>query len=150
MRFNASKFKWLQLSRNQEIMEDYFYLAAYASNPILPTDEVRDLGIMMNNCGDYSNQVEYICKKVNKKIGWILRNFNNRKVDFMRFLWKVYITPVMDYCSQLYAPSFGRLLMKLENLLKSFSKKVSGLSHLNYWERINILKLYSVGRRNER
>ena len=40
--------------------------------------------------------------------------------------------------------------MKLENLLKSFSKKVAGISHLNYWERIKILKLFSVGRRNER
>ena len=87
---------------------------------------------------------------MNKKAGWILGNFQNRGVDFMRFIWKVYLTPVLDYCSQLYAPSYGPLLMKLENLLKSFSKKVEGISHLNYWERIKILKLFSVGRRNER
>ena len=68
----------------------------------------------------------------------------------MRFIWKVYITPVIDYCSQLYAPTFGPLLMKLENTLKSFSRKVAGIGHLNYWERIKILNLYSVGRRNER
>ena len=68
----------------------------------------------------------------------------------MRFVWRTYILPIIDYSSQLWAPQEGVLLTKLEDLQKLFTKKVEGLRNKNYWERLKILKLQSIHRRIER
>ena len=68
----------------------------------------------------------------------------------MKFLWLTYLQPNIDYCSQLYSPNQGPLLMKLENVLRSFTKRVKDISHLNYWERLKKLGISSVGRRFQR
>ena len=117
---------------------------------ILPDDEVRDLGVMMNNKGDYSTHINFVYKKVKSRMAWILRSFNNRNIDFMKFVWKTYLLPIIDYCSQLYSPSSGSGLLKLENLQKAFTLKVSGLGHLSYWQRLERMKLFSINRRFER
>ena len=129
MKFNASKFKWLQVGPNDEIKNDYVYISYGCHEPITPDETVRDLGIMMNNSGNYSDHISYIYKKCKKRIGWILRSFKNRSIQFMRFVWRTYIVPIIDYSSQLYSPTKGGNLVKLESLLKSFSSKTDGLHH---------------------
>ena len=113
-------------------------------------DNVRDLGIIMSQYGDYNAHIDYICKKVRKRIGWILRSFNSRQPHFLRIVWKTYIGPIIDYCGQLYCPTSGVQLQKLENLLKSYTKKADGLYNLNYWKRLESMKMSSIGRRFER
>ena len=68
----------------------------------------------------------------------------------MKFIWKTYLLPIIDYCSQMYGPSSGSGLMKLENLQKAFTSKISGIGHLSYWDRLKKLKIYSITRRFER
>ena len=68
----------------------------------------------------------------------------------MRFAFKSYILPILDYSSQLWAPLEGHNMNKIENILRSFSSKVNGLKYLNYWERLEKLKLFSMTRRYER
>ena len=68
----------------------------------------------------------------------------------MKWAWKIYIQPIADYCSQLWGPSYGPDLKRLENTLKSFSSKIIGCKNLNYWERLKSMKIYSMGRRMER
>ena len=68
----------------------------------------------------------------------------------MKFIWKTYLIPIIDYCSQLYGPNSGSGLLKLENLQKAFTSKISGIGHLSYWERLKKLKIYSITRRFER
>ena len=50
----------------------------------------------------------------------------------------------------MYGPAIGGNLLKLENLLKSFTLQVSGIKHLNYWDRLEAVGLSSIGRRIER
>ena len=63
MKFNASKFKWLQFGRNNDMKDDYIYMGYDFDNIIIPDEDVRDLGIMMNNKGNYSTHIDYIYKK---------------------------------------------------------------------------------------
>ena len=98
----------------------------------------------------FKAHVDLIHSKVTKRNNWILRSFSNRSHQFMRFVWRTYILPIIDYSSQLWAPQEGVLLSKLEGLQKSFTKRVEGLRSKNYWERLNILNLQSIHRRIER
>ena len=61
-----------------------------------------------------------------------LRTFSNRDVDFMKFTWKTYIQPILDYASQLWSPVEGELLYKMESLLKSFTEKIKNMGNYDY------------------
>ena len=117
---------------------------------IPPSDVVRDLGVYVNYNWSYNEHVKIVYSKAKQRINMLLRTFMCRTVEFMRFCWKTYIQPILDYCSQVWGPTGGSQLLKLESLLRSFSAKVDGLKGLHYWERLKILKLFSISRRQER
>ena len=90
-------------------------------------------------------------KKTIQKCGYVLCTFKTRRLDHMKFLWKTIIQPVQDYASQLWSPvdQAGEIL-KLEAPLKSFTKRIKGLTKLSYWDRLKKINMYSVQRRMER
>ena len=68
----------------------------------------------------------------------------------MLTLWKSLILPRIDYCSQLYFPSTVGEMQELESLQRTFTNYITSIKHLDYWNRLRSLKLYSIERRFER
>ena len=68
----------------------------------------------------------------------------------MKHVWMVYIMPIIDYCSQLWAPRNGGLLTKMEKLQKDFFGRIPEISNFNYWEQLKIIKMFSISRCFER
>ena len=68
----------------------------------------------------------------------------------MLTLWKSLVPPHIDYCSKLWSSSKRYLIQELESLQKSYLNEIPTLQHLNYWEKLKELKLYSLERRKER
>ena len=85
---------------------------------MLDNDEVRDLGITISLECNYKSHVSKVISKINQRVGYLLRTFKTRNLDFMKWAWKVYIQPIADYCSQLWGPSFGPDLKRIEHTLK--------------------------------
>ena len=56
----------------------------------------------------------------------------------------------LDYCSQLWSPVSKGEITALEQVQRNFLRKISGISHLPYWDQLKELKLYSQERRRER
>ena len=104
----------------------------------------------MSNDASFSSHVNLVCGKVRQKSGWILRTFRNRQTWFLKLMWKTLVQPHVDYCSQLYFPHLNSEMQKIENLQQTYTKKIPEVSHLNYWERLKMLKMYSQERRMER
>ena len=127
MVFSTKKFKLLQIGKNQELKDEYTYENNSRDGPFLPSESTRDLGLTISREGNYKVHIENTIKKVNQKTGWFLRAFKNREKYFMRFIWKTYLIPKLEYCSQLWGPCEGPLLLKLENLQRAFTTKVNGL-----------------------
>ena len=119
MEFNATKFQVLQFGKKDTKL-NYNYMTPEAGGPIIPSNTVKDLGIYIDDDFTYKSHINEICKKVKKRIGWILRAFKTRDKDFMRHVWRVYILPIIDYCSQLWTPRNSGLLTKLGKLQKIF------------------------------
>ena len=63
MEFNLDKFKWLQLGQNQELKNCYWYYTNEYEDILVPTDETKDLGIMMSHDGSFRSQIQYICSR---------------------------------------------------------------------------------------
>jgi len=113
-------------------------------------ESVKDLGIILCSDMTYKNHIETVCQKVKGISAWICRTFKSRDAKLMLTLWKSLVIPHLDYCSQLWSPSTRHLMVKLEMLQKSFLDRILSLNHLNYWEKLEALKLYSLERRRER
>ena len=110
----------------------------------------RDLGVTMSDDAKFNQHILTIVEKVQILIGWILRTFSSREHDVMLTLWKSLVIPHIDNCSQLWSPNEVNLVQQIEDLQKSFTRRIKNLHNQNYWERLQTLKLFSLQRRRER
>ena len=117
---------------------------------ITQVNYTKDLGILMQDDASFNLHIDKVSKKVKQKCGWICRTFYSRNPNIFRHMWNTLVQPHADYCSQLWAPSFGSDLEKLDGLLRSFTARIPLIRHLNYWERISHSKMNSQQRRIER
>ena len=68
----------------------------------------------------------------------------------MKFMWKTFIQGHIDYGSQLWLPTQSGQMQKIEQLLKSFTYRITGMKEMTYWERLKSLKMNSQQRSLER
>ena len=150
MLFNSNKFEMMRYGSNEELKISTNYLTPDCEDFIEIKESLRDLGVMMNDKGTFTNHIKHVCSKVKQKSSWILRTFQTRDSQFMKFMWKTLIQGHIDYCSQLYLPTQTSDLQQIENLQKCYTKKIPSIRHLNYWDRLRALKMNSLERRLER
>ena len=81
---------------------------------------------------------------------WVLRVFQSRKHSFMLTLLKSLDIPLLEYCCQLWNPWKAKDIHDIEALRRTFTYKFTEVKHLNYWEILHELILYSLQRRRER
>ena len=68
----------------------------------------------------------------------------------MLTLLKSLVIPILKYCCQLWNPWKAKDIQAIEAIQRTFTYKITEVRHLNYWERLHLLKLYSLQRRRER
>ena len=68
----------------------------------------------------------------------------------MLTLLKSLVIPLIEYCCQLWNPWKPKDIQAIEAIQRTFTCKITEVQHLNYWERLHELKLYSLQRRRER
>ena len=81
-----------------------------------------------------------------------IKNISTRSKYLVLQLLKSLVQPHLDYCSQLWSPSAQNLVNKLEGVQRSLISRISDkeLKDVNYWDKLQFLKLYSQERRRER
>ena len=68
----------------------------------------------------------------------------------MTTLYKSLIRSTLEYCCPLWNPGKVTDIQVIEGVQRTFTNRIRGLQHLNYWERLAHLKLMSLQRRQER
>ena len=150
MLFNGSKFQLLRYGPKEELKNNTLYFTDDTQNIIERYSSVRDLGVILSDDERFEIHIEKVIKKVRQKAGWVFRSFYSRRADVMKHLWKTLIQCHIDYCSQLYMPGQAQSLHSIENLFYNFSSKIPSIKDMNYWSRLQTLKMYSQERRMER
>ena len=148
MKLNAEKFELIRYGPLLDIKQNTNYQADQQS--IMPTQHVRDLGITMSDDGTFTQHITNTTNTATKLTGWILRTFHTRERTCMITLWKALVLPRLEYCCQLWSPHKTGEITKLEALQRTFTSKIWGYQHMDYWERLHHLHLYSLQRRRER
>jgi len=149
MTFNDTKFEMLRYGRNSELKESTSYVSNTGSI-IQPKAALKDLGVTMSSSGDFKDHINNITETVRNLSSWILRSFKSRSRALMLQLWKSIVIPRLDYCSQLWNPHNAQAIQQLEDLQKSYVRHIAGFRHMDYWDAIKKLGLYSLQRRRER
>ena len=147
--FNGNKFECLRYGDNNNLRNSTSYKFSTGS-VITVKDSVRDLGVEMATDASFKSHIRNIAVTANMKCGWILRTFKSRDQNLMITLWKSLVLPILDYCCQLWSPGKVGQIQTLENVQLAYLRKISGIAHLNYWEQLKYLGLYSLQRRRER
>ena len=149
MQLNGLKFEHMCYGKNEELKSQSVYFSD-TQNPIETKNQVKDLGVTLDVDMTYDQHIQNQINKVKAISSWIYRTFKTRDPDVMLTLWKSLAIPHLDYCSQLWSPSKRCSIQQLENLQKSFLNGIPSMKHLNYWEKLKKLKIYSLERRRER
>lgn len=109
---------------------------------LLKTDSnPKDLGVIMDENLASSAHCKYIFRKCSQVSSLICKTFLSGNIDLMLKAYKIYVLPLLDYCSQIYNPHKVSDINLLERVQRKFTKTVLKNSSLSYNERINELGL---------
>ena len=151
MRFNSDKFECLRYWSDPSSVPVHQYLSPDNQNIEVKSD-LRDLGVQLSSNLSFAVHIENTVTAASKLVGWGLRTFWGRSRKVMLTLLKSLVQPKLDYCSQLWSPADQLSINKLESVQRNLVNciKDSKLHSLNYWEKLQELRLYSQERRRER
>ena len=147
MSLNENKFEALRCGKHPA--EDIIYKTK-GGIPLPFRDRVKDLGILVQRDDKFDENIEDICKICRRQTGWILKTFTTKEPQAMLTLYRALVLPIAEYCCQLWCPTVIGNIQELEGIQRSFTSRIKVLEHLNYWERLKALSLYSLQRRRER
>ena len=154
MKFNEDKFVLLRYGVNQDLKESTNYVLP-CGQVLEPSTTTRDLGVVMSNLGGFQSHITKLNSECRKIMAMIFRSFKCREPQPMLTLFKLLVQSKIDYCSVLWSPKKLALMRTLEKIQADFTRKLAGMYHdngnrMDYWERLESLKLNSIERRHER
>ena len=123
--FNTSKFELLRYGNDQDLKNQTCYISNMETE-ITEKQTVKDLGILMSNSGEFKDHISKVVSTVRDISAWILRSFKSRSPTLMLQLWKSMVIPHLDYCSQLWNPHSVSAIQQLEELQRSYVRRIDG------------------------
>lgn len=162
------------LDNNMELHEDKFELISYRkpsnilvqdalpfmqdicsySTPkgitIEKSELVKDLGVYMSDDFSWTTHISRMVSSAQQVASWVLGVFRDRSRQTMLQLYKSLIRSRVEYSSPLWNPHKISDIQSIENIQRQFTRRISGLTELHYWDRLKSLKLMSLQRRRER
>ena len=85
--------------------------------------------------------------KAKRSSALIFRCFLSRQINSLTSAFKTYVRPLVEYSSQIWSPYSIQLVMMIENVQRSFTKRLPGLFNFSYCDRLQFLGLQSLEHR---
>jgi len=109
---------------------------------VLPlSDTVRHLGVMVDSDLKLDKHVATVYK-AHTRANLILQCFTSRD---RKLLVKAFCFPLLEYCTPMLSIHYRYLIDKIKRVQRRFTKRLSGLHHLSYCNRLQVLGIQSLG-----
>ena len=117
---------------------------------LYPVEQLKDLGVTVSSDLSWSPHVSSLTARARSMASWVLSAFKTRDKSTMLTLYKSLVRSHLEYCCPLWNTNKVADIDLLEGVQRSFTSRIWGYQHLNYWERLSSLNLMSLQRRRER
>ena len=135
---------------NQLPFTAQIYQYSTSKGILVPVDTLRDLGVTVSSNLSWTAQIKSMANKARQKAAWVLSVFHTRNPTIMLTLYKSMVRSLLEYCCPLWNPHKIYDIQELEGVQRTFTARIAGAQHLNYWERLCKLSIMSLQRRRER
>jgi hypothetical protein len=98
--------------------------------------EVKDLGILFTKNLNFTNHITSIIGKAKQRLFLIHKSFITCDPAALIKAFKVYVRPLLEYCSQVWSPHHITEISRIESVQRVFTKKLAGYEGLSYGERL--------------
>ena len=111
---------------------------SYSINNIcLPNvKEIVDLGVTVDSNLRFTKHYRITANKANNRASLILNTFISRESLLLFEAFTVYVRPLFEYCSPVWAPVYKTDIDLIEKVQRRFTKRLYGFKNLSYAERL--------------
>ena len=145
VKFNISKCKALNLG-HKNLNFQYELNGQWIES----VSSEKDLGVIISNNLKSSEQCLAAKNKSMKILGMINRQISFKSPEVILKLYKSYVRPHLEYCSQFWSPYLQKDIDLLENVQRRATKMIPAIRKLSYENRLKHLNLFSLERRRKR
>ena len=102
------------------------------------------MGIEIDPNLKFSAHIENITSRAFRRLGVLGKAFTCRDLIFMKRAYTTYVRPVLEYCTQIWSPTLIKYIDLIENVQRSFTRRIPVLKSLSYPERLANLDIESL------
>ena len=103
--------------------------------------ETRDLGVIMDPKLNFNKHVDVIVHKAHTRARLILGSFTSKNCTILTKAFNSYVRPLLEYCTPIWSSHTIDNINKIEAVQRRFTKRITGLSSVNYFGRLHYLGL---------
>ena len=121
-------------SRRQTNAETTTY---YIASNILPVvNSVTDLGVEVDTKLKLAKHINRIVHKALNRSYLLARCFVSHDTETLVKAFKVYVRPLVEYCSSAWSPHYAKDVKSIESVQWKFTERLTGLWNVPYAERL--------------
>lgn len=126
LQLNISKCRVLSFTRKRDRI---VYTYKIDDEPLERCRVLRDLGVIFDEGLTFSDQVENMCARAYRTLGFLTRNTKQLRNDTFQTLYDSSVRSILEYCAVIWNPSYIKYVNLVENVQRKFLKTLYFRKH---------------------